>query len=78
MSKETQRVTVNGVVSAWQPVTSGVPPQSSISGPALCCVLINDLHARLSKSVDDSKLGGAADSFQGRGHREISTNLRAG
>lgn len=64
-----QRVTVNEVTSGCQPVTNGAP-HGNILGPALFNPFISDLDLGLkcilSKLMDDTKLGGAVDSFEGR------------
>ena len=54
-----KRVFVDGEVSSWKSVLSGVP-QGSVLGPILCLVNINDLEegvtGKILKFADDTKL----------------------
>ena len=54
-----QRVVVDGEVSSWKSVLSGVP-QGSVLGPILFLVYVNDLEegvtSKLLKFADDTEL----------------------
>ena len=56
-----QRVYIDGCLSAWRYVTSGVP-QGSVIGPILFLIYVNDLdlgvHSEILKFADDTKLYG--------------------
>jgi len=66
----TQRVAVNGSMSKWRPVMSGIP-LGSVLGPAVFDIFVGNMdcgiECTLSKFANDTKLSNPVNKLEGRG-----------
>ena len=77
------KVAVNGLMSKWRPVMSGICLQS-VLGPVLFNIFVGDrdsgIECTLSRFADDIKLCGEVNTLEGRDvpSRRTVTGLRGG